>query len=82
MLGAKEEGRTLTGVTPLEPESGGVSSVDCSYESLTGQEGSKKDTQGQSNGAAPETLTTAAKYLAVLRADWGVYDALTLEGES
>lgn len=58
--GAKEEFRTLTGVTPPEPESGGRGLVACSYASLGRQPWTQKDTFGQGFGEAPETIWTVS----------------------
>ena len=77
---AKEGGRTPTALRPLEPESGGTVAGSSSYGSLRGQSGTESASSGQVIGDAPETqvpesVVTAAKYLAVLRAEWDVLDA-------
>ncbi len=63
----------------LEPESGGTPAGSSSYDGLSGQGGSESDSQGQVSGDAPETQTpetvaSAARFLAVLRAEWDGYD--------
>jgi len=76
---AKEGGRTPTALRPLEPESGGSAAGSSAYGGLGGQNGTQKDSSGQVSGDAPETPTpesvvTAAKYLAVLRSQWDLLD--------
>ncbi len=70
---AKEGSRTLTGVTPPEPESGATDHHPNSYGGISRQEGTEKDTIGQGFGDTPETqipksVADASRYLAVLRA--------------
>jgi integrase len=86
MLSAKDPNRTGTGVTPLEPESSGERPGSDIYETKESQEGPRNTPDTPGSGACPETLSTAARYLAVLRADADVLDAMVaselLGGES
>lgn len=72
MLGAKEGTRTLTGVTPLEPESSGPTLDLNTSEDVTGQQRTEQDSSGQGFGEAPrnsipKSVGSAARFLAVLR---------------
>jgi len=91
MLGAKEGNRTLTGVTPLEPESGETGQDSNSSADVTRQRGSGSDTFGQGFGDTPETrspksVADAARFLAALRASEDGVEAMLrdelLGGES
>ena len=79
MRSAKDPNRTGTGVTPLEPESSGTGRDSDIYETKDGLGGPPDTPEDPGSGARPETppaLATAAKYLAVLRADADVLDAM------
>lgn len=70
---AKEGTRTLTGVTPPEPESGATDQQSNAYNGIGIQDGSGKLTLSQGFGDIPETkipksVGDAARFLAVLRA--------------
>lgn len=85
MLSAKEEGRTPTGVTPPEPESGARDLNTNSSARISGQARTQKDGTGQGFGDTPETETPdsvgrAARFLAALRAsDAGLEAMLAAE---
>lgn len=81
---AKEGGRTPTRVTSPEPESGAPQANPHVYGGLTGQGETQSATFGQGIGDAPETpapesVAVAAKYLAVLRAEWDALDGALVE---
>lgn len=86
MVSAKEGSRTLTGVTPLEPESTGTVVVPNASEGFEGAERQPEAGSGAGFGGSPETppaLSGAAKYLAALRSEWDLFDDLSFrEGES
>ena len=68
MSRAKEGSRTLTGVTPLEPESGATALIYNGSADVSRHGGTEKDTCGQGNGEIPETVRDASYWLSVLRA--------------
>lgn len=82
MLSAKEGTRTLTGVTPLEPESGVGHSGSSSYEDVDVQARAQSGSREQGFGDIPETLNRAATYLAVLRGEWDAFDAIALQDDT
>lgn len=55
MLGAKEGSRTLTGVTPLEPESRSAGAKYRNHREASGQAGAQKGVLGVGIGARPKT---------------------------
>ncbi len=79
MLSAKEGSRTPTSVTPLEPESVDSDQQSNSSDDVGGHGGSRKDSQGQGFGDIPTSISSSARYLSALRAEWSVYDALFLD---
>lgn len=85
-MSAKEGSRTLTGVTPLEPESSETNVVSNASAGFEGAERNAEAGSGAGFGGSPETppaLAGAAKYLAALRSEWDLFDDLSFrEGES
>lgn len=84
MLSAKEGSRTLTGVTPPEPESGATNLDPSSSANVSGQGGTQRDREGQGSGDIPETqipksVADAAHFLAVLRASEAAMESAVLE---
>jgi hypothetical protein len=82
--GAKEGNRTLTGVTPPEPESGGSPLDPNGSAHVDGQARTQKDTSGHGFGDTPETqipksVSTAARFLAVLRTSEAALEAALLD---
>lgn len=72
---AKEGGRTPTAFRPLEPESSAGDGSASSYEEVRSQEEADEAPETLVLGDVPETIGSAARYLAALRADWDSYDA-------
>lgn len=80
-ISAKEGGRTPTALRPLEPESSGSQERTASYVRLTAPEEPNSVDGTPIHGAAPETLVSAARYLAALRVEWDDFDAVTFAAE-
>jgi integrase len=70
MLSANEGSRTLTGVTPLEPESRGNSQPLDSYEPNPGLSIPEAPPDGPGYRGSPETIQRAQSYLDLLRSHW------------
>jgi integrase len=80
-ISAKEEGRTPTSFRTLEPESSEDPEKTYTYDLTVDPDGPVLPGVGSGFGDVPETIQSASRYLAALRADWDVFDALALAAD-
>lgn len=79
MRSAKEGSRTLTGVTPPEPESGGEWQDADNHAGVEGLGGTENPSKGQVSGDSPE-MVRAQFFLTRLRSEWDALEQM-LAGE-